>query len=59
MGEFDKQNTIKENNKEFKDNLDDFIETVILQARITRAKYDALLAEGFNGQQAIELCKKL
>lgn len=28
-----------------------------LDAKIKRAKYDALLAEGFSPDQALELCK--
>ena len=59
MGEFDKQKTLKETNQEVKNTLDDCIDSIILQARMIRAKYEALLAEGFNDQQAIELCKKL
>lgn len=30
-----------------------------LIARLTKAKYDALVAEGFTPEQAIELCKRL
>ena len=32
-------------------------EEVKVRAGITKAKYDALVAEGFTPQQAIELCK--
>lgn len=33
------------------------IESEIEKAKITKAKYDALIAEGFNERQALELCK--
>lgn len=34
------------------------IEYQVLQAKVTRAKYLALLTEGFNEKQAIALCKE-
>ena len=33
------------------------LESIILHARMTRAKYVALVREGFSEAQAIELCK--
>lgn len=51
--------TLKQANEELKRNIDDMIDSMILQARLTRAKYDALIAQGFNEMQAIELCKQL
>lgn len=35
------------------------IKEFALMARLQKAKYDALVAEGFTPEQAIELCKKL
>ncbi len=35
------------------------IKEFILLARLQKAKYDALVAEGFTDAQAIELCKKI
>jgi hypothetical protein len=43
--------------RDMRDNIAAHIEFNQLQARITRAKYLALLKEGFTEQQAITLCK--
>jgi len=42
-----------------KDNLEVYLEFQEYQAIITRSKYDALIKEGFNEIQALELCKTL
>jgi len=42
---------------ELRNNIAAHIELSQLQARITRAKYDALIKEGFTEQQALLLCK--
>lgn len=49
----------KQLNIDMKEQLDDFIDTMVIQARLTKAKYDSLIAEGFTKQEALELCKKL
>jgi len=33
------------------------LEMMAIQAKLIRAKYNALVAEGFTEQQALELCK--
>jgi len=43
--------------RELRDNIAAHIEIGQLQARIMRAKYEALLKEGFTEQQALLLCK--
>lgn len=45
--------------KELKENMPAMLEHIILTARLTKAKYDALIKEGFTKEQAIELCKTL
>jgi len=43
--------------KDMRDNIAAHIEINQLQARITRAKYIALVKEGFTEAQALQLCK--
>lgn len=38
-------------------NLETLIEFHKINAQITRAKYDAYIAQGFDEKQALELCK--
>lgn len=42
-----------------KHNLPEFLESVSIQAKITRHKFEALKKEGFTDEQALELSKKL
>ena len=41
----------------FRSHIPLLIQHTILSAQITRAKYDALLKEGFTEKQALELCR--
>jgi hypothetical protein len=43
--------------REMRENLTAHIEFAQLDARIKRAKYLALIKEGFDERQALELCK--
>lgn len=43
--------------KQLADNLLAHIEYAQLNAKIQRAKYEALVKEGFTEQQALELCR--
>lgn len=56
---FQENMPIKAANKEVKANLDDHIESYVLLARLIRAKYEALLQNGFTEDQALELCRDL
>lgn len=40
------------------ENLEIMMEYEHLQAKLTRAKYDAMIEQGFTAEQALELCKK-
>lgn len=44
--------------KNFKDNILAHIDYVQLTARVQRAKYLALVKEGFTEEQALKLCEK-
>lgn len=50
---------VKQSLQDLKTNLEALIEFLGIQARMTRAKYDALLAEGFSEEQALELSKEI
>lgn len=41
-----------------RENLPALLELDALQAKLTRAKFLALVEQGFNEQQALELCRK-
>lgn len=43
--------------RDLRENLPAHLELAVLQAKITRAKYQALIGEGFNDAQALVLCK--
>jgi len=43
--------------RKLQNNLETILEAQAVCAQITRAKYDALLAQGFDAKQALELCK--
>jgi len=45
--------------KKMHDDLPFMIQVMGHQARMTKAKYDALIKEGFTKSEAFELCKKL
>lgn len=44
---------------QIKENMPALIESFAVQAKMHRAKYEALIKEGFTESQAIELCKIL
>jgi hypothetical protein len=46
----------KELLSELEKNLPDIIEHITIMAKIHKHKYDALIKEGFNEKQALELC---
>ena len=54
-----KKNELRENLRIVQQDLSAIIEGVILNTKITRAKYDALIAEGFTKEQALELSKTI
>lgn len=45
--------------KEFEDSLGLLIKHVQLLAQIQKAKFDALVKEGFTKEEALELCKQV
>lgn len=44
--------------EQFKRNMTLLIEYTVMNAKVKRAEYDALIANGFTPQQALELLKK-
>ena len=50
---------LKESMIDMKAKMPIFIENIFLLVQLTRAKYNALLAEGFTEAQALELSKTL
>ena len=44
--------------RQMRENLVAHLELEVLLAKVTRRKYQALVAEGFTEQQALELCKR-
>ena len=57
MSDDKQQVTLAMGVKSLKDNLPAFLEHTRLNAIITREKYLALISNGFNEAQALELCK--
>jgi len=53
---FSKQEFMESELKELTDNLDVHLQFISLQAKLTKAKYDALKAEGFSDKEALDLC---
>ena len=51
------KNELRDNLRIVKNDLSAIIEGVVLNTKITRAKYDALIIEGFTKEQALELSK--
>lgn len=45
--------------REMQKSMDSMDEYMTLIAKITKAKYDALIEEGFTHEDAIELCKNI
>jgi len=52
-----KPDAMKQAVRELKSALPEFIQYQLLIAEITKAKYDALLKQGFTPEQALELSK--
>ena len=50
---------LRENLNNIKSDFEKLCELTFLNAKLTRAKYDALLQQGFTADQALELSKKL
>ena len=50
-------NVSKEAIEQLKKTLPDLVEYVLLMAKLSKVKYDALIKEGFSKQEAIELSK--
>lgn len=46
-----------EDMRKLRNNLATIIEAQAFMAQVTKAKYDALIAQGFTAAQALELCK--
>ena len=52
-------NKIKDQIKIMQSNMDDLLEYVRMVAELQRAKFNALLKEDFNRQEALELTKQI
>lgn len=53
------KNEAKEALRELREALPEYIKSLTLIAQMTRAKYKALIAEGFTPEEALELSKTL
>lgn len=58
MNDDTKHVTLAQSVKQMHENLPALMDFERLQARMIRARYIALVGQGFTEQQAIELCKK-
>ena len=54
-----KKSELRDNLRIVQQDLTAIIEGVVLNAKITKAKYDALIIEGFTKEQALELSKTI
>lgn len=54
-----KKNVSKESLMDLIANFETMVETIRWIAKLNKAKYDALIAEGFDPKQALELCKSI
>jgi len=53
------KNKVKEDIRKVLANYNDIVKQMSVLAKMTKTKYDSLIAEGFTPAQALELCKKL
>ena len=52
-------NQLKRQVTEMRKNLPTYLEMTEILVKITKAKYDALVKEGFTKEEALELCKRI
>lgn len=45
--------------RDTRENMPAILESITLSARLAKAKYDALMKEGFTAEQALELCARI